>query len=256
MLLSISKHLAYGYKPYNIDFEKLKSAILTEHSMAPCFFKDFHKCGEKWLEAGDVLIFDFDLGVTREAIKKILNQKISYLIHTTKSHNKLKNGILSERFRLYIQTKKITLNKIEYEFLMRHICTLLGADIQCTHGSAAFKGYRNAEIEVFESDFFNWEPLWNKIKNEIPQPKEYILKTDKREGFMNKDNWEKMFKPENILDGSRNYHFARICYWCKDSGCNFEDALDVMNWINSKISSPVKQKEIDSIVKCVFRNKI
>jgi len=59
-ILSISSHIAYGFKIYDLSIDRLKDAIKSEMNITPCQFEGGHKTKEKWICAGDCLVFDFD----------------------------------------------------------------------------------------------------------------------------------------------------------------------------------------------------
>lgn len=257
MRFSISNHIAYGFKPYEIDFERLKKALLSEHFISQGIFKNYHKTKENWIGAGDCFIFDFDYQVQMKSLQESL-KNFKYLIHTTKSHNKLKNGILGQRFRLYLPSKEVTLKtQDEFEYLMKDLTELYWADPSGASCAHAFRGYSGAEFFENDGKLFDWEKVWNVIK-EIKQkePVKQVRQTSQESGkkdFMNREFWPVMFKPQEIGQGGRNNDFARIMLWAIDEGCDKFKCEEILMWLNSQISEPLPKKEIDAMLKGKFR---
>lgn len=257
MIFSISEHLAFNFKPRNITIDQLKEAIKLEYNISPCQFKDFHKTKENWTEAGECLLFDFDNMADITKVKDML-KSYKYLIHTTKSHGKLKNGIYGDRFRLYLFCKKITLNREDYESLLLSLCQLFGSDIQAAICSLAFKGFKNCLFYENDGKLFNWENYFNANKLEIVQEKRQAQQQTKefkndKQSFLDQSKWKKMFMPENIGSGNRNASFARILMWARDRGCDRYEAEAIMNWLNSNISDPLPNKEIHQLIKAKYK---
>ena len=250
MLLSFSKHIAYNFLPVEVDFIKLKEAIGKEFYIINSVFKDNHKNGDNWLSATNCLIFDFDMHVKIETIQDML-KGYKHLIHTTKNHNKEKNGIISERFRLYLPTRMITLPKDKYEFMLKELNKTLCSDLQCAICSQAFKGYKDAEIFEADGKIFDWAQYWNAISSKFsnkPTQQHYKINNN----FMDQDKWEKMFNPSAIGEGERNRQLARYLYWSFDEGRNRDEAETILMWINSRVAQPLPEKEITAMLKSKF----
>jgi len=253
-ILSISSHIAYGFKIYDLSIDRLKDAIKSEMNITPCQFEGGHKTKEKWICAGDCLVFDFDIGVILEVMKLSLRD-YTYLIHTTKSHRKLKNGIMSDRFRLYLFCKKITLNKSDYETLMHSLCELMKSDIQAAGCQMSFKGFKRAQFKYNEGLLFDWEYYFKKrcLNIQKSEPKKTPTHSNSKKAFMNQDYWPRMFKPDQIGEGERNGTMARYALWCRDQGLDRYEAESVLEWINNHMARPLAQKEVTAIIKGKFK---
>lgn len=242
--VSASQHVAYEFFAYEVDFEMLKKLILNEYYITNSIFKNGHKSNINWMQFTNVLILDFDIIITIVTIQRIF-EKFKYLIHTTKNHNKLKNNILSERFRLYLPTNDIKLSKEDYRYFMEYFLRFLGADINGKNYSMAFRGYKNCEFyQNNEGILFDCEEHFKVL----PARKTKVFKTESKNDFMNKKNWNRMFKPHLIIEGNRNNDFSKYLLWAIDSGCDRRECAEILYWLNDNIVNPLPIKEVDQML--------
>lgn len=94
--------------------ETLQSAlaIATSCNYSAGRFKDNYRKADNWLGGNTMLIYDVDAGTTIEETKLKLTDTSSMFLDTacaimpTKSHQKEKNGVVCDRFRVFIPLEK------------------------------------------------------------------------------------------------------------------------------------------------------
>lgn len=105
MRLSIANHNEAknpkGFMNYEIDFMDIPSKVKSGFSYSACKFKDNYRKDDNYLGGEDVLILDIDNVCDVEMAKKIFSS-FEYWIITTKNHQKLKNDITCDRFRIFL----------------------------------------------------------------------------------------------------------------------------------------------------------
>lgn len=253
-IFSISEHIAYSFMPHDLTIDRLKDAIRKELNISSCTFKNFHKSKENWMEAGECLIFDFDYCNDMNVIIDQLKD-FTYLIHTTKNHKKYKDGVLADRFRLYLFCKKVTLKRDDYEDLLLSLCRDFNSDLHGAVCSLAFKGFKDCLFYENTGEVFDWENYFevnkNFIKQEKPQTKKEFNNDIK--SFMDETKWKVMFSPQNITSGNRNASFARILLWSRDKGCDRYEAEKILMWVNGQISEPLPSKEISQLIRSKYK---
>lgn len=260
IIFSASKHIAYNFKPLFLkDFSDLKKIISQEFYISTCQFRNFHRKKENVLSIENCFILDFDICLSIwKFIESIKDFK--FFIHTTKSHQKEKNGIMCDRFRMYFFCKHLRISLHEYEILLKHLCSILNSDIQASNIAMPFHGYKDALFYENENGIL-WDAEAYAKKNNIfniASVKTYTSKNHKydKNHFLNKEFWNRMFKPQEIYDGNRNASFARILLWARDTGCDSFEAEKIMNWLNSEISNPLSHKEIYALLKSKFKDRL
>lgn len=120
MYLTVANHnsekVVTGFETKVIDFKDIPYAV-KNHSYCSNSLKDGKRVQniDKTLPTGyeayngqeDILILDIDDGVTIEQMKLFFGD-FNYIIVTTKSHRKLKNGVMQgDRFRLFLEVEVI-----------------------------------------------------------------------------------------------------------------------------------------------------
>ena len=69
-----------------------------------------------------------------------------------------------------------------------------------------------------------------------------------KQHFLDSKNWQRLFKVDQIGEGSRNATLARYVFWLKDIGLA-DSARYIINGINERIAKPLPQWEVDAILR-------
>ena len=113
------------------------------------------------------MIFDIDEGLNIEDAQKILN-KYTYLISTTKSHNKVKKGIVCDRYRILIPAINIPKGEL-YFSMLRLMENTLPIDRQVNTRTGAFLGYSNAQYVYNIGKTYDCKPAVKEAEYELLQ---------------------------------------------------------------------------------------
>lgn len=70
-----------------------------------------------------------------------------------------------------------------------------------------------------------------------------------RSVFLDENNWSRLFKTDQLYKGCRNSKLAQFTFWLKDEGLNAEEIRYVINGVNSRMVTPLSQREVDSILR-------
>lgn len=121
-----------GFINYDdVEFTDIPEMVMSGFAYSAGKFKDNHRKNENWIGCEDVLILDVDDGCTIEQASILFIQYEHYII-TTRSHQKDKNGLVCDRFRIFIHLEN-TLNniKIRHTFIKNIMDMYFFVDKSC-----------------------------------------------------------------------------------------------------------------------------
>lgn len=260
--ISYSKHLAHEYNSYSATLEELAQIVSSEINYSPFQYKGGHRKEiNSNLEACNCIMLDFDDGMSIEEIKEIF-ENTTYLIATTKSHQKEKNGFVCDRFRVILPLENcINITIDEYKIMMDLLINRLGADKSCKDISRFFYGTTTAQTFINYGEFFEWEVYYRQAmylynlkqkkkeaeKEALKQP---IQKQKSNYNFDTKDNitkkewFEKYSHTQQMLNyfefssrfgvGGRNTYLFGIAKHFQEHGCDANFIKYEVLWINSQ----------------------
>lgn len=130
--LSVSEHdITKGYKSWVVPFSRV-GEVTAKYNYSAATFKNGYRDGDHVAALGSVMIYDFDDGVITidEVADFLLNNKISAIIATSKSHQKEKNGKPPcDRFRLFVPfDRRIKINHSDYSDFYMYMAKFLRID--------------------------------------------------------------------------------------------------------------------------------
>ena len=210
---------------------------------------DGHRKKEYVIPGQNLIAFDIDEGMTVQQAQQILSPYI-YIIYTTKSHQKDKNGIICDRFRIIIPTKTIFyVNPEEHKGLYENISSVIGIpnyDVATRNQGRLWFTNPNAEVIVKKDG----EPL--DVRCCIPETEtsNHILPN-----LENIDSDEKdariagmqKYALINGIAGARNDVIFRLAKFVqKEMG---EDPTDICHQTNNMLSTPLPESEVNTILR-------
>lgn len=149
-----------------------------------------------------------------------------------------------------------------FEYIERGIAEKLHADIHATDVLRLLRvpGFLhqkdpNAPFEVTLLDYAGSDRFYTEAqmlayfakKPEIMRFKK-TFNSDKN-AFLDEANWERLFKTSQLYKGCRNSKLAQFTFWLRDEGLNPEEIRYVINGINSKMVTPLSQREVNAILR-------
>ena len=143
MNLTISNHSniknTNGYEHYNnLEFEDLENIVKSGFHYVACKLKNEVRNDKNFDGFVDLLILDIDDGCTIQQAKQLFS-KFEFFLITTKSHQKLKNDLVCDRFRVFLQLEKTIFIRQQIEQIYSDILTIYPfLDSACRNVSRLF----------------------------------------------------------------------------------------------------------------------
>ena len=133
-----------NYRNTDIDFFSLADIISSDYiQYSPYYFHSMTKLSVNWDNSNqNILVYDIDDGMSIKECQKIF-EKYTYLITTTKNHNKMKKGIVCDRYRIIFPCKNIPRGDLYFEMLSV-MSEIIPMDIQVNTKTGAFLGNKDA----------------------------------------------------------------------------------------------------------------
>lgn len=213
-----------------------------------------HRRAESFISGQNVIGFDIDDSMSlSEAIE--LMKPYTYLIYTTKSHQKEKNGKILDRFRIILPTKTtFYVDEEQHKELYDNIAEVLGIQIydRQTRNVSRF-WFTSPSCEIFKNVAENID-----VTATLPETaanKKFIENMDHlAANYDNRTNesikgFTKWFFA-NTGAGNRSDHLFRLGKFMKDLG---EDAAKYVEDFNAMLDEPLKGSELSNIIKSVGR---
>ena len=243
----------------DVMFEDVEKVLRSSGRYSPFIFTGDYRSSDNYIKCfSNCIVLDFDDGYTMEEFKE--SADFAYAIGTTKSHNKEKNGIVCDRFRVIIPTlTAIDLDQIGVSALMTEIFNIYPmADTSCKDSARAYAGYQESDVYIHYGKYFDWEPLYKKYLDRIEvirrwQEKERA-KVEQRE--FTEDDIKSAMKSrfERLYTiGNRNNTVADIVLWAKKEGFTQSDTEELIVNLVLMSGDPLPDKEVLQILKYHFR---
>ena len=268
--VSISEHITENFKSYVVPFNKIVDLVKSRFNYSAGTFKDNYRNADNYLNYTDLIILDIDDGKSIDEAM-IIFEPFDYIIATTKSHQKEKNGKICDRFRVILPTEKpINLNKTDYSKMMNEVFKDYPfVDTVCKDSSRFYFPAKNSTI-ITHSGFtnFEWETYHKRaLENDLIQRDALRRKQQLNEAFNNKSfeygsgekidyirtilKTEKLLKlikyDEKYVSGQRNKTLYSYGRYFLDLGFGNEEVKDILFWINSQGDS-IPEEEINKTV--------
>lgn len=271
VLVSYSNHITENFKAVIVPFEKIKDLVKSKFNYSAGTFQNGYRNKQNYLNKSNLLILDIDEGVTINEAKKIF-EPMMFIIATTKSHQKEKNGIVCDRFRVIIPCEsEITLNQKDYSRMMEEVYKDYPfVDKSCKDASRFY--YPSSDSEVyFYNGFcgFYWEDYWERAKKQEEiqiRLREFRKEFQQRKPKYEYDTTQKidyirsiMFTEkilqllkydERFVSGNRNNYLYSVGNYYLDIGLDDDEVKNGIEWINNQGDSIPE----DELIKTIFKS--
>jgi len=152
------------------------------------------------------------------------------IIGTTRSHRIEKNGKVSDRFRVALQCKPVTLTAEEYKDMMRQVVDSFGADRACVDISRFYYGNPNADVyESAGTQLFDWEHYWAKAQAEKKRiDSEYTAYRTEYSVNGTPDSKKRgrdTFAEQYLKPGARNVTLYKLAKFAERDGCSRDEIV-------------------------------
>jgi hypothetical protein len=193
----------------------------------------------------NMIAFDVDGGVSLEDAKALFS-RFTYIIYTTKSHNKEKGGIIDERFRIILPTKNIfKVTPDEHKNMLDNFAKFVNIPVyDISTRDIARLWFTNSEAEVYTNrgeliDVSSFIPKTEKLE-EVQKTYAAIdetrLSDDIRISRMQK--WTVI----NAQTGNRNNALFRLTKFLID--INAPDPRGLVLQTNAMLDEPLDEEEL------------
>ena len=252
LLFSYSEDMAEGYFTNETvvwrDFYKVLTAdgiCYSAHS-----FKDGKRSNDTALTGFQLIILDIDGGVDLETAK-ILFSEYTYLIATTRNHQKEKKGKIEDRFRIVLPMEyTLDLDAETYTQMMKNLFEDLPIEVDKLSDIGRMF-FSSAESKYWYNDGV----LFNADKY-IPHTQEEDLY--KKEGVkLSKKNINGISQwCIRNQSGGRNNTLIKLAFLLVDKGFTHEEAKEEIKRVNQQFDSPLSQSELErTIFKSLVRKE-
>ena len=215
-------------------------------------FKDDKRSSKNAIPKQNCIAFDIDTGMTIEEAKNLLTP-YTYIIATTRSHQKEKNGETKcDRFRIILPTKiEFSLNNEQHKGMMENIADILELPVYDESTRDISRGWypnENAEIFTNEGELFDVSCcIPNTEKEEkVMQAMSSIDTTSISENgrIQGMIRWALT----NSIVGNRNVNLMRLHRFVKDLTGSKEEADSIVYSTNQMLTEPLSEIELQRTV--------
>lgn len=264
-----------GYQAREVPWDKMHYMVNSDYRIYSAgTFTDGICTNDMW-EGQDLLMLDIDDGLTFNEAKDRF-KGLQCLITTTKSHQKDKNGLVCDRFRVIFPTKNpITCTQSEYSTTMKLIFEreYHFSDTACKDPSRIFFGFSGAEYFYIEGKTFDFNKYLKRVQkkeklNTTMKPlihsstrpqqrktfvghpqstqKDFYIRT-----WCSDEMLEALKFGEKFVSGNRNNALLSWTKFFKGLGFSDPEVREVIFYINNSGDS-VEESEIE---KTIFRSQ-
>ena len=255
--ISISKHITENFKMLKVPFKKLVDLMGSDYNYSAGSFIDGYRNMKNYANFQDIIILDVDDGLTLKEAKNIF-EPFTYIIATTKSHQKEKNNIVCDRYRILLPLEKqMKLTSVDYSDTMVEVMKEYNfVDKSCKDSSRFYYPAKDSQV-IYHSGFieFDWIEYYNKaIQNrkardeERQRLKAYYENMNKRKehdynfemehidvirNLIGKPKLLEILKFDKFGAGGRNNYLYSVGRYFQDLGFEDEEIKNAILWINS-----------------------
>ncbi len=243
--ISISEDITKGFKKKRVPFEILHEVVCNPNfNYSAGTFKKGYRNKENYEQKQNLVIIDVDEGMKVETAKAMFSN-YKCMIATTKSHQKEKNGITCDRFRIiFVTDRTIKLDSELYSEFMGNVYTSLGvpADQSCRDSSRFYFG---AEGEHWYSSGEKLFEISDLIPSTTRDKERKVMLSSS--GIGSTAGVERILLEEAVR-GSRNHTILKWALFMKDEGYSYPDAKERTLEFNQKLPEPLPKKEMEQTI--------
>ncbi len=265
MSVSESCHNAEGYEWHEETDLTLQTAVAlsTCGNYSAGKFEKNYRSVKTWLGGNTMLIYDVDNGTTIEEAKSMFLDT-PCAIMPTKSHQKEKNGVVCDRFRVFLPlAKPIDFTDAKrFKRIMKNVSESFNLAFDTATADPSrmfFKADLEALDNIWYSDYalhyidwrmFDYETMGEQELKQVARMHNATFRAENK-------SKETIVKAVTRLcenryhDGNRNNTLFRALRWLKDAGFTQSEAEDLM--LNVTRSSPLPVDEFKATVRSAWR---
>jgi len=262
-------HIETVFSDISVGFENL-SKLTSSKRYSSAQFNDGKRKKSNFNGFGNILIYDVDNDA--DSILPLLEavtlfEEVSSLVVTTKSHQKEKNGIVSDRYRILIPLDEaISIDLSEYSDYYLHVASLLGIetyiDNACKDAARMYQPNYCQKVYYSQSEIVLNE-LQLRISFEekkfIENSSREVLITDAKPDYGNSkiEYLRSIIQTQGLLDllrydakfvqGNRNNYLYSVGCYLIDNCLSKKEVRDTLVWMNS-LKDSINEVELDRTI--------
>lgn len=248
--ISISQDITENYKTKGIDFYSIDK-YTNRYNYSFGLFKDGYRNKENTYAISNVLCFDIDEGLSIQECKELLTNW-SYMIITTKSHQKDKHGVVCDRYRLILPlTEEPSMS--DYGEFYDYVGQMLGLTHDRATKDVSRFYFPNKDQKVYINRINRETPLdTNLLRKMFLADKARKLEESKNKEVKitfegNVDALVRWFK-EHTVEGGRNNFLFRMTKALEKENIPPNDIVRMVEEVNYSLDSPLSDKELQKTV--------
>ncbi len=233
--ISTSTQMGEGYVYEEVNFERIANLLKADGiNYSAGKFKDGIRRKENYYHRQSLIILDVDDGMTLQQAKHLFSN-YKCVIGTTRNHQKEKNGIICDRFRIILVPNQVMKFDPDtyYEFMI-NVYSYLGQsfDRACADASRMYFSSKDSDVWISEGEeLFDITPC-------IPHTKEEEATAKVVEKFEDSIGAMSFFALE-ASKGNRNKMLFRFAIMRKDDGVDYEKIRDENLSLKSRLTEPL-----------------
>lgn len=167
LIKSSGFHPSHGFESLESDDFLETLRIVTNYNWCPGIFSDGHRCLSSWQRA-NIIGLDFDDTISLLDAKKSFKDHAK-IIGTTMSHQKEKNGIVADRFRVVLFLESVCENVEDYRNTVKILSQQYGSDYAASDAARYFRPCHSIESADFSGQRVDIRrvPAWVKKREEL-----------------------------------------------------------------------------------------
>jgi len=244
--ISWSENLAKDFTPKQVLWKDLYTLTWMDLNYTGGRFENGHRKIDNWRGGNNCLIFDIDDKLSLEdAFKIIQANHFKALVITTKSHQKDKNGVVCDRYRIILPFTTAFYKSVELYKAAFIECAKWfqgGVDMATKDPSRFFYGNADQKHWYFEGKLQMWQ--WYTPVKRL-QPTRQPVTTTPNHSTQEINGFVK-WAIEQATVGNRNNILYRVYKLCEDKGL---DAARITERVNNSLRQPLPEKEIAQITR-------
>jgi hypothetical protein len=250
IIFSYSMDLAKDYAPATISWKELHKVVTGKYNYSFAQYKNKHRTKANATGEVNAIALDIDDGWSMTEAETFLKEKnIKALIATTKSHQKEKNGIVCDRFRIVIPlSEPMKADDEKYSNMMIHIHQFFDEkpDSACKDISRFYYG-NNGEYKYIDGKAINGKVFIVQEEKRVITKRE--IKGDDIRTIAS--NWAANEYAEN----RRNRTLNRLALWLADTGYTRSEIEDAVVYVSENSGNPQDENDVEGMLKSVFKKK-
>lgn len=252
LMFSYSQEMTEGYYTNDeIKWEDFHKVLTTE---GICYsahsFKDGYRKSDNAITGFQLVILDIDDGVPLDTAK-VLFDDYTYLIATTRSHQKDKKGLICDRYRIILPMEyALDLEPDTYSKMMNNLYDDLPIDVDRATKDIARFYYSSKDAEYYynEGSLINCDKYIDYTQEKELYDKEGVKLAKKNISGISQ------YIIRNQYNG-RNNALVKLALLLMDSGYTHEECEAEVKRVNKQFDNPLSENELDRTVIKTMRRK-